>query len=368
MVKKKRIKKKSKRDKKPRRKRILKDKGLNAILLFVLLFVVYLTLKSFIIPETAIIQIVDKRCDDCFVLTAVVDEIKGQGLSFEKEEVLDYKSLRAKQLIQNYGIENVPSIVLLGVEAELEDFRQVGDALVFDSPDIPYTEVRTGKIRGYISVIYIIESSCDDCYNVSKVVEGMRSVGVRIPYEKRIELSSKQGKELVEKYNIEKVPTIILDQEVDFYDNIRGGWFVYGSVEDDAYVMRNVTPPYYSVKDGKVQGYVDVVFLTDSSCSECYDVGLHEQLLEQVEIRFGNTESIDVSELDGVELVKKYGITEVPTIIISKEASEYYMASYTLDNFYSAEDDGKFVFRNFNKWKGVTYKDISSGEIKTSRR
>ncbi len=90
---------------------------------------------------------------------------------------------------------------------------------------------------------------------------------------------------------------------------------------------------------------VMVTYLTDMSCSECYDVNINSEILRG---QFGLklTESyVDAGSDEGQELINKYKITRYPTFILSSDAMDSELLSNVWASVGSVESDGALVFR-----------------------
>ena len=94
-----------------------------------------------------------------------------------------------------------------------------------------------------VSVILLLNSSCMECYNVNQFVDEMGSTFGFVAAQEEIEIETEEGKELVENYNITKIPTFILSEEAlgypgfeDFWtsknNTIEDGWLVFRAVEE----------------------------------------------------------------------------------------------------------------------------------------
>ena len=77
-------------------------------------------------------------------------------------------------------------------------------------------------------------------------------------------------------------------------------------------------------------------------------------------VYINNEKYVDVSSSEGKTLLSKYDITAIPTIILSKEISDYETIKKTLEQFGTFEQDGKFVFRKLDVLK-VKYQDLKGG-------
>jgi len=111
-----------------------------------------------------------------------------------------------------------------------------------------------------------------------------------------------------------------------------------------------------------VAGLVELTLLNDSSCTKCYDVNVHKTILNRFGITLAAEKTLDVSDDEGKALIEKYGITLVPTMIISQDASAYPLFTPVWATVGSVEDDGVYVFRKPDVMK-VPYKDLSTGEV-----
>src|SRR3989344_5984492 len=89
-----------------------------------------------------------------------------------------------------------------------------------------------------IETIELSDSRCTDCFDISLVTGALKETNVNITSEKKILLSSKEGKDLIAKYGIEKLPALIVQGEigkvtVEIFDK-----------KDDALVFAQPPAPY----------------------------------------------------------------------------------------------------------------------------
>ena len=156
----------------------------------------------------------------------------------------------------------------------------------------------------------------------------------------------------------------MLSGQAKFYPAITGVWPQLGTIENDGYyVLRLTSPPFINLTTGKLRGLVDITYLTDKSCTECYDVNLHRLILTNPQT-FAmvpeKEETTDISDAKGKELIAKYNITKVPTVILSSEASVYPSAK-ELNEFFSIEKDGSYVFKSVQILG--THKDLVANQV-----
>lgn len=130
-------------------------------------------------------------------------------------------------------------------------------------------------------------------------------------------------------------------------------------------MARQLFLPYRDVTKGQIVGLVDVVYLTDSSCTDCYKPQeVHKNILTQgfgVGIR--SEQSVDANSPYGKSLVSKYKITQVPTLLISPEVAEYSGIKQVWPQVGTTEPDGWYVFRQVSRLGSVIYKDFTSNQV-----
>ena len=172
---------------------------------------------------------------------------------------------------------------------------------------------------------------------------------------------------MIAKYNITKVPTLVFSAEMGEYSEVRAGWNVLGTVEQDgAFVIRAAQAlgiPYYDLQKKEVIGILDVTYITDNSCETCYNVSVHKLILQRFGIKIGKETTVDISEAGGKALLDKYKITKVPTIVLSEDASAYPALQQVWPTVGSVEIDGIFVFRKPEAMTGSLYKDLATGQV-----
>jgi len=308
----------------------------------------------------------DSKCSDCFDISTVISHIKNAKPNITKESIFEFNSKEGKELIGKYRIEKIPTVIVTG---EIDKFSIQGldkrqDALLLANPLPPYTNAATGKIEGRVTLYHLKDSKCDKCNDLTPLIDQIKGGGVRIYQEKIVEPGSDEGKELAKKYSIDFVPSLVLSQDAGVYELIQQSWNQIGSKENDgSYITRLVFPPFLNLTTGKVRGLVNIVYLNDSSCSECYDVKRHKEVLTDLEgyaIKLEREETFDISDAKGKELAAKYNITKVPIVILSDEVSVY-PSSSALKQFFSIEKDGSFVFR-LAEAVG-TYRDLTTSQV-----
>ena len=308
----------------------------------------------------------NSKCNDCFDISTIVSHIKNAYVNITKETMHEFNSKEGKEIINKYRIKRIPTVVITGEidNVNIQGLEKKENALILTRLEPPYTNALSGEIEGKVTLYYLTDSSCSICNDLKPLVNQIKSAGVKILDERLVVTSSDEGQDLIRKYKIDFVPTIILSKDASVYPIIKQEWPQVGSIEDDgSYVLRLVYPPFVYLTTNKLRGIVNITYLTDRSCSECYDVNLHRQILVNPQgfaIRLIKEERFDISEDKGKELIAKYNITQVPTIILSDEINAY-PSKQALRQFFSIEEDGFYVFR---RTEAVgTYKDLITNQV-----
>ena len=84
------------------------------------------------------------------------------------------------------------------------------------------TEAVKEKLKpAKIELVLVKNSKCSDCFDISTIVSHVKNANVNITKEAMFEFDSREGKALIGKYEIEKIPAIILTGEIEKI-NIQG--------------------------------------------------------------------------------------------------------------------------------------------------
>ena len=319
--------------------------------------------------DITLLVIKDDKCTDCFDISQIIEAIKKENVNIKSEETAILGSENAKELIEKYSITRIPAMIVKGDTSKLEFLKSAfvlkDDAFIFNNAIPPYSD-KDGNIKGRIAVTKIIDSSCKICSSVEPLIAQLKQNSIAIATEKEYDISSTDGKALLNKYSIKKVPTIILSSDAGEYEIIKNAWPQIGVIAaDGSYVMGSVSPPYRDIASNDIMGLVEMTYLTDKACVKCYNVSEHRTIIANprgFNVYLSNETYVDISEPAGKEIITQYNITQVPTILISKEASYYQGLISAWAQVGSVEKDGTLVFRQVAVMQG-TYKDLVKNEI-----
>lgn len=310
----------------------------------------------------------NSKCADCFDASAVVKYITSGKLNVTAQKTLEFDSSGGRALLGKYKISKVPAIIVTGEldksGLQGQDFDKNQDALVMSKITPPYTNAANGNIEGRVVLFSLKDGSCVKCNDMELLISQIKASGISVSVQKNITSGSDEGKALIAKYKLDFAPALILSKDAAVYDIIQKVWPHIGSKETDgSYVLRTVYPPFVNLTTSKLRGLVVATYLTDKSCSECYDVNIHKQIIASPQtfaIRLDNEETFDASDAKGRELIDKYNITQIPAVILSDEVQAY-PSSVGLKQFFSVEKDGSYVFRKPSVL-GV-YKDLTTNKV-----
>lgn len=216
---------------------------------------------------------------------------------------------------------------------------------------------------GY-EIVTIKDSSCKECSTLVDIVKFIRESKVEVTAHKDLDFvaDKKAAQDLIEKYNILKLPAMVIRGPKPTDPDLAKFWEIFGDNIGGDFVLRRVQPPYRDLASGQEKGLFKVTFLTDSACKTCYDVSLHENAFKNISMKIVDSLNLDISSAEGQALIKKYKIIQVPTILISGELDEYEGFQQAWPQVGSKEVDGTYVFRAGVAAMG-TYRDLKTGKI-----
>ena len=225
---------------------------------------------------------------------------------------------------------------------------------------IKVKEIKEETRPAYISMVKVIDSECKSCFDINQLINFIQSLNVNITSSEILDYSSNKDKESINRLGIKTVPAIVLSGEIN-KSNVVNMWSRINGKIVDGSVYIEAIPPYRNLSSGEIEGLVKLIMLTDNSCNNCYNVSIHKNILSRFGVFIVNESTYDINSSQGKELISKYNITKVPTILLSPDANVYSLLKQVWLTVGSIEKDGWFVFRAA-EIMGV-YKDISIGKI-----
>jgi len=312
------------------------------------------------------------NCENCFNINGAVDNFKKQNVLVDSEKQLPFDSPEAQIFIQKFAIQKVPTYIAIGeiekknIENFVKNNGEIRENTFIFTKIVPvYIDPASKKEFGHVQLTYITDPSCAQCLDFKPTINAYKKAGVKFIEEKSYPWNSSEGQKLIRQYKIIKIPTIVMSSGIAFYDQIKQVWQNIGTVENDGvYVARNIPLPYRDTGKGLV-GFVDVIYLKDFACADCYKPEeIHKNVLRNgYGIGIRSEKAIDIASAEGKNIVKKYQITKIPTMLVSPGISEYSNLAKVWPQVGTAEKDGWYVFRQMEQLGSMVYKDLSTNQI-----
>ncbi len=306
-----------------------------------------------------------QNCVNCFPLDQAATQI------FQNFDRVSYADSHGKDLVTKYSIAKLPALIIFDPLAQSNPqlaqlLVKKGDAFVLEAPSAPFYDIASQSIKGIVTLTSITPLNCSKCTAPSNLADEFKQNKVSLVSQSFIE-GSEKANELIAKYNLSFLPAFILTHDLLEYPTFKRSWNTMGSIEPDGtLVMRLPLPPYKNISTQNIEGLVSVTYLSDTSCTACYNVSVHRAVLKGLNVHIENETFVDVSSPEGTAILAKYNVTAVPTILLSKEANVYFSIKQVWATVGSTESDGVFVFRNLAKTPGLVYKNLTTGQILNS--
>ncbi|MBF8280334.1 MAG: hypothetical protein HW383_107 [Candidatus Magasanikbacteria bacterium] len=189
-----------------------------------------------------------KLCVGCAQPSELINQMKNAGIFIADTKTVSPFSEDGKSLTAKYKITAFPQIILSEDVKYYDIFKnltigetQSDGVYVFRQMIPPYFDLAQNKILGKLRMTMLADKSCNECYDPAKHNGLLSSMGVAVTNSEVVDVSSPQGKGLVNQYKIVNVPTIILSKDADVYNQLKSVWPAVGTVEKDgAYVFRKI--------------------------------------------------------------------------------------------------------------------------------
>ncbi len=228
--------------------------------------------------------------------------------------------------------------------------------LIFNEAEKVNEETRPAIIQ----LVKIVDSSCENCFDINQIVNLIQDLNVNVTKSETLEYSSPEAKQMISQFNIKKVPALIFSGETN-KSTLVGLWSQIGAKRNDGTYYIESLPPYRNLTSGNIEGLASLITVTDNSCSSCYNPSIHKSIL----LRFGikpTEESVhDRNSTEGNQLLVKYNITNVPTILVSPDAKVYTSFVQVWESVGTVESDGWFIFRATEQMGNYT--DLTTGKL-----
>ncbi len=212
---------------------------------------------SVISPNATATIVLSEQCPDCGYVDDLIDRIKEEsgnlGTVITEVETVYDSSSEGRTLVTKYNIASLPTLILKKegqwdsrmLTLWLSEIGSIEDdsTLVYRNVVPPYYDRTTKSVRGKMEFIYITDSGCEECYNVSEFAQDMvRVFGMELEKITEYDVTSVEGNAIVNQYGITMVPTFLASGEAEVYKGFDDFWFRFDSTKEDDgwYVFRDV--------------------------------------------------------------------------------------------------------------------------------
>ena len=215
-----------------------------------------------------------------------------------------------------------------------------------------------------IEVVVISAADCKECVDIENLIAPLKNnPKVNIIKEQTVDYATEEGKVLVQKYNLTRVPSLLLrGQTIKVFDPASFTQNLGKQDPDGTLVITNVPPPFMDLSSRKVTGLFSATYLTDKSCKECYATESHRQALAGLGMKPAQEIFVDRAEAAGQALIGKYAIKSAPTIVLTGDLAVYAQFNQVWSQVGTVEKDGAHVFRAGQALMGA-YQDLVTGKI-----
>lgn len=197
-----------------------------------------------------VIHLIDPTCQVCYNFSSVLD--KYGPVLINRTDIVLSTSDEGRRLIEKYNLTFLPRLIVTSEFLETESARALIEEgvwfiaddgmVVYGVANPPFRYLETGKIEGLVNATLLVDESCDDCYNVSEIKDGLINLyDMTYANVKYVDVSSNEGKALILKYSIGLAPAIIVSEDAGVYAYFRNEWTQWGTEEKDgSFVFRNL--------------------------------------------------------------------------------------------------------------------------------
>jgi len=213
--------------------------------------------------------IIPSDCPYCGDMINEKQDLQKQRVKIDNERRLDASSDEAQSLIAKEGIRQLPAMVFASedeidskrITLEEDEHTRMLDnhTIVWEKSSVPFVHADTSTIEGSVAVTYILDKSCTTCYDVVNIQKSaLQRFGIVVGQENIVDISDTDVDKLLQKYAIEKVPTVIISPEISAYTTFSQAWQQVGSQEEDGvFVFREMRAIGWVYKDLKTGKTVD---------------------------------------------------------------------------------------------------------------
>ncbi len=207
-----------------------------------------------------IIQPPNGGCKGCFNGNEISKMVNTSHNIKYTNSSMPYSSALSQKYIKDYGIKNLPAVIVSGDIAN-EKILPAWKALYGKEKNgriiienlLPYYDIKTGSVKGIVDTVLLEDGKCKKCFSGDKYIDIIvKRFGMTIGKNVTYDISSVEGNALVKKYNIVKVPMLMLSSDAESYPGFASSWKKeVGTIEKDGkFIFREVqkiSPDYKKI-------------------------------------------------------------------------------------------------------------------------
>ena len=195
----------------------------------------------------------DKCGSQCWDTDVFINFLESKNIKVAKKTKLDWgwwPFSKARMLVKKYDIKNLPTVAIEFLDEDkknIKNFFSPDSGVIADNKFIltkvipPYYNLENQKIIGQLNIVYLADNSCSTCYDVNIHNEALGGLGLNTKSANIVDISSEEGKSLIDKYKITKIPTVLISGEIDEYALFKSAWADLGVIaEDNTYIFTNL--------------------------------------------------------------------------------------------------------------------------------
>ncbi len=247
-----------------------------------------------------------------------------------------------------------------------------GEALPHEPVEAPPSiTVQEETVPPKVNITIIFAPDCEECRSVDYFLPlldaNLPYFGMQIDNIRNLTLDSAEAEELISAYDVELLPTLLISKNAAENSDFVSAWKEngIGTVEDDGtFVFRALLPPFYSVENSTVLGFVQGIAIEAENCDLCENVSSYLSFFElNMGVVFKEKKTLFSGDEEAIALIREYNVTRLPTFLIDS-GIEHYGIEQQLLAFMTKEDDGWYVFREpYPPYLDVEDNDALRGNI-----
>ncbi len=204
------------------------------------------------LPLVARTELADANCSLCFNISMASEGIASNaarlGVRFGNTGRVDVNSTEGRRLIAAYNITKIPTLLVSGETSQAVKLLAAWNGSGTLEPDgtlvlrevyPPYIDLTNGSLEGNVTVIGILYEPCTSCYDVGFFPSALEvRYGVHVAKVMNYSFNTTEWNATVAKYNITKVPAVIISPELALYPGVEQIWVQeLGTKEPDGWFV-----------------------------------------------------------------------------------------------------------------------------------